>query len=227
MSFSVCPPAALDDPLGAQLALDRFGSAGLTFPGGMLSIIRGFRKLAFPACQTRSKRLSFVLILVLKIAGQTEIFRPRVSRESSSVRSVQHKNRKPRRGVTRNPAKTLGAGDFPAPRFRVMCPQGCGGFESPPSAPATYATLRRARRPLVLKSARRSGGGLLFRRVLRGYRISETAVHSTIRSARSSREGGTVMPSARAVFRLTTNSTVVACSTGSSAGFAPFTMRST
>jgi hypothetical protein len=45
----------------------------------------------------------FVLILVLKIAVQTTIFGPRVSRECACVRCVRHKNRERRRAVTRNP----------------------------------------------------------------------------------------------------------------------------
>ena len=41
-------------------------------------------------------------------------------------------------------------------------------------------------------------------------------------SARARIDGGTVRPSALAVFRLTTNSNLVGCSTGRSAGFSPF-----
>ena len=41
-------------------------------------------------------------------------------------------------------------------------------------------------------------------------------------SARASRVGGTVSPSALAVFRLITNSKFVGCKTGISAGFEPF-----
>ena len=44
-------------------------------------------------------------------------------------------------------------------------------------------------------------------------------------SARPSRESGTVMPSAFAVFKLTTNWILIACYTGRSAGFSPFKMR--
>ncbi len=44
-------------------------------------------------------------------------------------------------------------------------------------------------------------------------------------SVRPSRESGTVMPSAFAVFKLTTNWILVACYTGRSAGFSPFKMR--
>jgi hypothetical protein len=44
-------------------------------------------------------------------------------------------------------------------------------------------------------------------------------------SARPSTESGTVMPSAFAVFKLTTNWILVACYTGRSAGFSPFKMR--
>ena len=52
-------------------------------------------------------------------------------------------------------------------------------------------------------------------------------VHSITASARSSTELGIEMPSALAVFRLTTNSRRVACSNGMSAGLAPLRMRST
>ena len=52
-------------------------------------------------------------------------------------------------------------------------------------------------------------------------------VHSITASARSSTELGIEMPSALAVFRLTTNSKRVACSNGMSAGLAPLRMRST
>src|SRR5215831_8144920 len=47
-------------------------------------------------------------------------------------------------------------------------------------------------------------------------------VHSITSSARASSVGGTVRPSAFAVFRLTTNSNFTACWTGRSDGFAPF-----
>ena len=60
--------------------------------------------------------------------------------------------------------------------------------------------------------------------------IEETAArqkwsYSITSSARPSRESGTVMPSAFAVFKLTTNWILVACYTGRSAGFSPFKMR--
>src|SRR5215467_12409443 len=45
--------------------------------------------------------------------------------------------------------------------------------------------------------------------------------HSMTSSARARIEGGTVRPSASAVFRLTTSSNRVGCWTGRSAGFAP------
>jgi hypothetical protein len=49
--------------------------------------------------------------------------------------------------------------------------------------------------------------------------------YSITPSARPSRESCTVMPSAFAVFKLTTNWILVACYTGRSAGFSPFKMR--
>ena len=50
---------------------------------------------------------------------------------------------------------------------------------------------------------------------------------STIRSARSSTDGGIVRPRALAVLRLMTSSNFVGSSTGRSAGFAPLRIRST
>jgi hypothetical protein len=47
------------------------------------------------------------------------------------------------------------------------------------------------------------------------------SVHSMTSSARARIDGGTVRPSALAVFRLTTSSKVVGCSTGRSAGLVP------
>ena len=49
-------------------------------------------------------------------------------------------------------------------------------------------------------------------------------VHSITRSARRRIDGGIVIPSAVAVLRLITSSNVVGCSTGISAGFAPFSI---
>src|SRR5262249_31060133 len=51
--------------------------------------------------------------------------------------------------------------------------------------------------------------------------------HSITSSARPMRGSGNVTPSVFAVFRLTTNSTFVDCTTGRSAGFAPLRMRPT
>ena len=46
--------------------------------------------------------------------------------------------------------------------------------------------------------------------------------YSITSSARASIVGGTMMPSAFAVFKLMISSNLVGCSIGSSAGFAPF-----
>ena len=51
--------------------------------------------------------------------------------------------------------------------------------------------------------------------------------HSITSSARARIDGGRVRPSALAVFMVTTSATLVGCSTGRSAGFAPLRMRST
>jgi hypothetical protein len=53
------------------------------------------------------------------------------------------------------------------------------------------------------------------------------ALHSITSSAVASSLSGMVRPSAFAVLRLTTNSNLVACCTGISAGFSPFSMRPT
>src|SRR5262245_61084131 len=53
------------------------------------------------------------------------------------------------------------------------------------------------------------------------------SLHSITSSARASSEGGTVRPSALATLTLTTSSNLVDCSTGRSAGFAPFRILST
>src|SRR5262249_54040916 len=53
------------------------------------------------------------------------------------------------------------------------------------------------------------------------------AFHSNNSSARMSRANGTSSPKAFAVFKLTSNSTLVGCSTGRSAGLVPFSTRAT
>src|SRR5262249_43050268 len=58
-------------------------------------------------------------------------------------------------------------------------------------------------------------------------RDERAAVHSITSSARATRVAGTSRPSALAVFRLSTNSNLVGCCTGRSAGLAPLRMRST
>ena len=56
---------------------------------------------------------------------------------------------------------------------------------------------------------------------------SKSPGHSITLSAVASSDGGTVMPSALAVLRLITKSNLVGCSTGRSAGLAPFRILST
>ena len=53
-------------------------------------------------------------------------------------------------------------------------------------------------------------------------RCSKEPGYSITSSARADKPGGTSMPSALAVVRLMTSSNLVGCSTGRSAGFAPF-----
>src|SRR5262249_25487888 len=50
-------------------------------------------------------------------------------------------------------------------------------------------------------------------------------LHSITSSASASRLAGTAMPSALAVFRLSTNSNLVGCTTGRSEGFSPASIR--
>src|SRR5262249_4404220 len=64
----------------------------------------------------------------------------------------------------------------------------------------------------------------------RGCRAAEqgdeaAALHSITSSARAERPGGTSMPSDLAVLRLITNSNLVSCWTGRSAGLSPLRMR--
>jgi hypothetical protein len=59
------------------------------------------------------------------------------------------------------------------------------------------------------------------------YELPPAHPHSTTSVTCSRICGGNVMPRARAVFRFTTNSKVIGCSTGRSAGFLPLRMRST
>src|SRR5499427_4646041 len=58
-------------------------------------------------------------------------------------------------------------------------------------------------------------------------RDERAALHSITSSARASKIGETSKPKALAVLRLTTNSNLVPCSTGKSAGFAPLRILST
>src|SRR3954452_12067093 len=53
-------------------------------------------------------------------------------------------------------------------------------------------------------------------------RTGSASFHSITSSARARSDCGTVMPSLLAVFRLMTSSNLVGCSTGRSAGLAPF-----
>ena len=55
----------------------------------------------------------------------------------------------------------------------------------------------------------------------------QSGTYSITSSARESNEGGTVRPSALAVFKLITSSNRVGCSTGKSAGLAPLRILST
>src|SRR5262245_16142174 len=57
--------------------------------------------------------------------------------------------------------------------------------------------------------------------------VQQVVAYSITSSARASRVGGTVRPSALAVLRLITSSYLVGACTGRSAGFSPLRMRST
>jgi hypothetical protein len=61
----------------------------------------------------------------------------------------------------------------------------------------------------------------------RTHAVQQIGSYSITSSARATSEGGTVMPSALAVFRLMTISYLVGACTGRSAGFSPLRMRST
>src|SRR6516165_8702151 len=63
------------------------------------------------------------------------------------------------------------------------------------------------------------------RRCAAEQRDERAPLHSITSSARASRVGGTSRPIALAVCRLMTNSNLVACTTGRSAGFSPLRMR--
>jgi hypothetical protein len=58
-------------------------------------------------------------------------------------------------------------------------------------------------------------------RAITGLMRRSKPLYSITSSARASKEGGTIRPSALAVFMLITNSNLVGCSTGRSAGLAP------
>ena len=63
--------------------------------------------------------------------------------------------------------------------------------------------------------------------VIRAQVIRSLWLYSITSSARSRTDSGILNPNAAAVFILTTSSSRLACSTGRSAGFVPFRMRST
>src|SRR6185437_11874300 len=77
-------------------------------------------------------------------------------------------------------------------------------------------------RALLRASGKRPGDGHSAERS-----DQPAAPHSIASSAWASRSGGTVRPSVLAVLRLITNSNLVGCSTGRSAGFAPLRILST
>ena len=83
--------------------------------------------------------------------------------------------------------------------------------------------------PNVRLQARAVFGAALCEPLFGGMRTQYGACrnwrHSMTRSARSNTARGIVTPRILAVLRFTTNSNTVGCSTGSSAGLAPFRMR--
>src|SRR5262245_4824145 len=102
-------------------------------------------------------------------------------------------------------------------RILALCDRVAWGYNLQTSNPAHIATrlLLRAsdKRPCNRRGANK-GDEL-------------TPLHSITSSARTIIEGGIVMPSVLAVLRLITSSNLVGCSTGRSAGLAPFAIRST
>src|SRR5262249_19248062 len=89
----------------------------------------------------------------------------------------------------------------------------------PTAEEEAYAGHLRGRLPLSGERRDEEGGGA---------RDEGSPIHYWITSsARASTEGGMVRPSAFAVLRLITSSNLVGCSTGRSAGLAPFRILST
>ena len=89
---------------------------------------------------------------------------------------------------------------------------------------------RLSRKPLLAVPFRGVRGKPFARKVAGGiaqHPLLVGKLHSMISSARARVRGGMASPSSFAVLRLTTNSRVVGCSTGGSAGFAPLRILST
>jgi hypothetical protein len=87
--------------------------------------------------------------------------------------------------------------------------------------------LRRSELTLVPRGGSCIAANLFDHLVGAGTLVRRGCVYSITSSARASNVGGTIRPSALAVFRLMRSSNVVGCSTGISAGFSPFKIRST
>src|SRR5882724_3811622 len=99
------------------------------------------------------------------------------------------------------------------------------GFAEPLAKRGQQPSIRFGRRPVEVANHRHRFL-LCAQRTCRRHSAGQqeqqlAALHSMTSSARARIEGGTVMPSALAVLRLTTSSKGVGCWTGRSAGFAP------
>jgi hypothetical protein len=138
----------------------------------------------------------------------------------SSERSCQYNRLPHRRNRDRSSTRKLDIGVFTQPRSKTEVP----GF-------ARHVRFTRRSRhrqaapacPFGLELGHCSTQSACLKRAKFGSRRS----HSITSSARSKKASGIVMPSAFAAVRLTTSSKVVGCSTGRSAGFAPFKILST
>ncbi len=137
------------------------------------------------------------------------------ARDDTGLASIRQLEVRPRRLVFRRGAREMKGGYLP--------PQGgwrAGGLYSEP-----HFSDRKTKRELcilglsVFQLTDKAHNNSFILAALRGYLITRSALTSTL--------GGIVRPICLAAFRLITNSNLVGCSTGRSAGFAPFRILST
>ena len=112
------------------------------------------------------------------------------------------------------------------PRCRVRCRRGDPNFQSE----RRHARLARPANRCPLYPQKRTSVERLRMSALcqkQTHAVQQKGRYSITSSARASSVGGIVNPSALAVLRLMTNSNLVGCWTGRSAGFTPFKILST